>query len=275
TTIATVGTTSTTTVSTTSNNGNSSTSVYTITTATPSSTVVQTQTCVTVPSGTTQVTTCTLQTVGNPALTVTQNTVSTVASNLNPVSTFTNVYNPGPITTSPNPLAADYFLNIASLNNCILPGKIKFTVSPNTTIDPNGVEFFDPVTNISQGILSPSLFTITSPTLGIALNSTPTDLLASCANSIIIQTSIGNDHVISIAGDNLSVYIPNIAPGFTVSSIDIYSYSNTVASTQSLTPNFNNPINTTSLPIGVYEFQFTLTLNAINYVIKGQFIKLI
>lgn len=273
TTIASVGTTTTTTVSVTTNNGNQSTTVYTITVVTPSGTVVQTQTCVTVASGTTQVTTCTLTpNVGPPV--ITSNVTSTVSSNVTPVSTFTNVYNPGPFVTNPNPLAADYYLNIASLNNCILPGKVKFTVSANTTIDPNSVEFFDPVANVSLGNLSPSLFTITSPTLGIVLNSTPTDILAACSNSILVQTSLANDHIISNAGDVLSVNIPNLIGGFNVSTFVIYDYANNPGTPQNIFIGQNTPINTTSLSPGVYEFQFTLTLGATNHLIKGQFIKL-
>ncbi len=268
TTTVTNGSTTTTSVSVTSNNGNSSTTTTTITTTGPGGTTVQTQTCVTTISGTSQVTTCTGAGAGTY-------TTTTSGPNIPPVSTYTNVYNPGPIVTAPNPLAADYFLNIASLNSCELPGKVKFSVSPNSTIDPNSVEFYDPGTNQPLGNLSSSLFTITSPTLGITLNSTPTEILAACSNSIIVKTALLNDHVITNGSDALSVYIPNI-PGGSVSSFSIYNYSNTLVSSPGpgLPMNATTTINTTSLPAGVYNFEFILTIGTDNHVIKGQFIKL-
>lgn len=268
TTTVTNGSTTTTSVSTTSNNGNSSTTTTTITTTGPGGTTVQTQTCVTTTNGTTQVTTCT----GAGATTY---TTSTNGPNITPVSTYTNVYNPGPIVTSPNPLAADYYLNIASLNSCELPGKVKFSVSPNSIIDPNSVEFYDPTSNLSLGNLSPALFTITSPTLGITLNSTPTEILAACSNSIIIKTALLNDHVISGAGDGLSVYIPIINGGGYATNFTIYNYSNAVqGSPQILSTGSTNAITTTSLVPGVYHFEFAIVIGATNYPIKGQFIKL-
>ncbi len=274
TTIITSGSTTTTSVSTTSNNGNSSTTTTTITTTGPSGTTVQVQTCITTIIGINQVTTCTLQTIGNPTPVVTTYTTSTTSPNITPVSTYTNVYNPGPIVTNPNPLAADYFLNIASLNSCELPGKVKFTVSSNTTINPNSVEFYDPVTNTLLGNLSPGLFTITNPTLGIALNSTPTDFLAACSNSIIVQTSLLNDFIISSATDVLSVNVPNLPSLLSISSFVVKNYSNTQVISQSISNNANTTINTLSLVSGVYEFEFSLSFASNTHVIKGQFIKL-
>lgn len=272
---STSGGTTTTTVSNTVNNGNTSTTSSSVTTVVGASTVVVTSTCVTTGVGNTAVTTCSTQTIGNPSVTVTSNTVTTVGSNTLAANTSTNVYNPGPFAITSNPPAGDYILGISSLNNCDIPGQVKFTVTPGGTISPTNV-MYSPASQTNFSVnLSDELYTINNVSVSLTLNSTPNSLLAQCVNSIVVSTTGGSDYVMDQSlAEVLNVTTPPAGSYGNFNITDALGAPIPSYSPVPITPGTTTPISFgyNTRPVGVYHFNFTVTFGVNTETVQGQFI---
>jgi hypothetical protein len=207
-----------------------------------------------------------------------------VASSTTAVNTTTNVYNPGPLAISSNPTAGDYIMTISTNTLCDLPGKIKFTVTPGGTINPNSVQYSEGtgIPNFSVN-LSDDLFTVNNVTVSLTLHSTPKDILAQCVNSVNINTSSNSDFILnqSIPTESLVVNVPFApATGLVLGNFDVFDSQNNVISPYvpvALNLGVNNiNISHGTLLAGVYNFSFnmsfTLPAGPVTETVKGQFI---
>lgn len=276
----------TTSISTTVNNGNAVVNTTTINTVSGSGTVTTVQSCTTVPVGASEAVTCNTYTLGMPGSTV----VTTYTNSTSPTNTISpgnpsNPYGPGNNSIPGNPMASTYELNISSANSCDLPGKVRFTITPNGTISPSSVQFVDPVTNQVLGELSDEAYAINNVSLSISLNPSPPDLLASCVNSISILTSTLGDYVLDKAYTNptevVVITVPTMGGQLQLlngtSGITVMDYSGSVSgySVVQAGPGVFH-LSAGTLAAGVYEISFVVDNGAMSpsfsRTIKGQII---
>jgi hypothetical protein len=183
----------------------------------------------------------------------------------------------GNVVFTPNPIAGDYEINISSNNNCDINDKVKFTIDPSGSLDPENVEYGLAGSSTYLGKLSKELFSVDNQNTGITLKSSPSDLIRNCLNSIVVKTSQNADYVYQL-GDTIEVFLPSVNIPATISYgqfkiYDIVQAPPVLVYTSSNLVSGNNIILPGTLAAGVYRFEFSVQGNFLNSeTIKGQFI---
>jgi hypothetical protein len=189
-----------------------------------------------------------------------------------PVPVGTGSAGTGTTALTPPVVAVDYIITYNPADDCSLPGKIKFTVSPDGSIDPASVLFGLPGSSGYLGPLSQDVYTIDNLNSGLILHATPKSILKSCMNDVKVGTTNGD--FILTAGEGIQVVIPALTGGASFGVFELYTMGNSV------TPVFSSGTALASgstnfspgLSPGLYNFKIPVTMGATANIIKGQII---